>query len=729
MKQFYNDYILKYLHNHFQIIPVNHNKSPKINHWREFEEKKVDFQLLKNSMLGIICGIENLEVIDIDNHFGDADEVYQFISDNFDIEKYKIAVQKTGGGGYHLFYKSEKINGNQKLARKIHYIDVKNHIIENNIHYVLPPFSDKKIKLKQDAKGWYCQDTIVETRGTGGYVVFYNNRISGDMRNIPTLTNDQREELHEICKSLNEEIKHKEIQIENDKPGDLYNQDNNAEFETKQILKDAGWKEVKDGYWARPGKEKGISATFGKVGKNKFYVFSTNASPFEDNTSYSMFAVKSILQHNGDFSACAKDLAKRYNINSVKTKTQKKHNKELNQKWQALFDIIEKWNLKIRYNELTRVVEYIRKSHKIWLQDIEILLSDLVFEMENNQGIKSISKNKLHEMIMTRNIVEVFNPIQDFYNSLPAYNNEKNIEKLCNYIDIPSEEDRLFFYEMFKKHLIRTLRTAIETDYVNRIVLVLFGPQDIGKTKIWQWLTPSELYYDEPINLNDKDSIIALSRYVIVNFDDLDQLSKKEVAKLKAYISKGAVNKRLPYARTETRMSRVASFVGTTNLTNILADENNTRWLILKVQSFNWKDYVKNINPLQIWAEAKHYLENDKNSGELTIEEKQRRDHRNSREFLELSRERDILLRYFSEDGLNLEKLTATDIHFLIEKNLYPTKISFYQLTRELRRIYGQPKSTTRNGQSGRYYSLSYNFFAENEIENISVNQKDDIPF
>ena len=61
--------------------------------------------------------------------------------------------------------------------------------------------------------------------------------------------------------------------------------------------------------WQRPGKDKGISATFNFI-PNKFYPFSTNAYPFDSCRTYDKFAVHTILKHHGNFSASAKELFK-----------------------------------------------------------------------------------------------------------------------------------------------------------------------------------------------------------------------------------------------------------------------------------------------------------------------------------------------------------------------------------------------------------------------------------
>lgn len=686
------------LYEHFHLIPIGQNKQPnfkilKGEGWKQFRDKKIELNLLKNTKVGVVCGPDNLEVIDIDNHFDDAEYLFEFISTNFDLDKFPVI--GTPGGGFHIYYRCDAgIDGNQKLAQR------------------------KNKKYKYEA--------LIETRGDGGYVVFYNNIISGDIYSVPQISKEDRNTLLSVCKALDEKIedtekeKESKTQIEDTKlkPGEIYNDDPTSIQETKSILRNIGWKEVGKGYWRRPDKKNGVSATFGRVGKNKFYVFSSNADPFEPETSYSMFAVKTIIEFGGNYSDCAKALAERYNIKTdynkkEKKKTNKANKKNdsnrLNDKWQALFDTIEEWDLKIRYNQLTRVLDY-KYNGGEWLQDIDVLFSDLVFELENNKGIKSISKNKVHEMIMTRNIVTLYNPIESFIKSIPKWDKKTDyIKQLTDYITLADSESRDFFYNMIKKHLIRTIATAMNDDYTNRMVVVLHGKQEIGKTKLWEWLTPKELYYDEPLILADKDSFIALSRYLFINMDDLDQLNKKEVSKLKAYVSKGATTKRLPYARTEMRLSRVASIVGTTNLMDILADQSNTRWIILKVKNFDWKKYTKEIDPMNIWAQAKQMHLDDYESGELTKEEKNTRDLRNNQEFLETSSEREILIKYFKENH-NMPALTATDIKNIIERNLAPQRINFYQLNRELKRIYGEPKNTRYNQKSGKYYFLQYKF-------------------
>ena len=63
-------------------------------------------------------------------------------------------------------------------------------------------------------------------------------------------------------------------------------------------------------YLRKPGKNKGHQATLHAVAPNIFWCFSTSAAPFEVKKPYSPFQVYGLLEHNGDFTAAAKALAK-----------------------------------------------------------------------------------------------------------------------------------------------------------------------------------------------------------------------------------------------------------------------------------------------------------------------------------------------------------------------------------------------------------------------------------
>ena len=96
------------------------------------------------------------------------------------------------------------------------------------------------------------------------------------------------------------------------RPGDLFN----SSASWAAILEPAGWKALRQHgsttYWQRPGKSgPGISATTDPEHCDVLYVFSSNAYPFEPETSYTKFGAYALLKFNCDFRLAAQWLSAR----------------------------------------------------------------------------------------------------------------------------------------------------------------------------------------------------------------------------------------------------------------------------------------------------------------------------------------------------------------------------------------------------------------------------------
>jgi hypothetical protein len=671
------------LFRNYSIIPVRENKAPYLNEWTKACKKRIaKDHILQADYVGIACGFEGLEVLDIDNHFGDAEILLSYVLGQLEwITELKLPINKTGGGGYHILYKCNKPSGNAKLAQR----------------------------FKADGK----KDTLIETRGMGGQIVYYpdtmeqgNDILTGEVAKI---SDAQKEELWQFCKSLNEtasaEVKQTTNSQQEGRPGDIYNTAPDVREKTIDLLESNGWTaaDKEKTYWIRPGKDSGVSASLGRVfkdnnPKNKelyFYVFSSNADPFEDGKLYSPMGVLATLGYNGNYAATAASLG-----GGEKTSTTKKGRGA--QKWEQLALVLKDWKIKFKYNVITRVLEPSMNGKEV--DSLSLLLGDISKEMEMNRGVNNIGKAKLIEMIES-SLSESYNPIRDFFKSLPKWDGKDTFSDLMKYIDIGEAEDEVYFKTMLKKHLIRAIRCSLQNEYTNRMALVFHGPQEIGKSKFWQWLVPPTLYTEEPVDPTSKDSVLSLARYLFVNLEELDSMQKKEMNKIKAFISRSGITARVAYGRTDEKFARIASFVGSTNDSDILADDTNTRWIFLIVKKFDWRGYLQNINPLQLWAQAMHELKADNDAGELTIEEKKIREERNNTEFLGQSQEREMLQQHFEYDEHAIP-MTMTQIKRLIELTQHPIRLNEWKFRHELKRLYGFPRDTSYKGKSGRYYFL-----------------------
>lgn len=283
----------KYKNAGLSCLPTGPDKMPAIPKGSTWKGGWDNLKEYKSSHgIAIICGKSsgNLEIIDFDNSFGDIKQIFNAFYEIEEVKevitKYKFPLQITKRLGYHLIYRCDLIEGNQKLAERM---------------------------------GKNKPEVLIETRGEGGYFCVDPTPgyklVKNDILSAPIITAEDRMILLSACRSFNEVVKtyKKPAAEETDKPGDIYNRSAESIGEMISALKDNGWTEIKEGIWRRPGKDKGISATLGKAHPGIFYNFSSSGHPFENDHGYSAFQVVGLLKYNGDFKGFAKELYEKQN--------------------------------------------------------------------------------------------------------------------------------------------------------------------------------------------------------------------------------------------------------------------------------------------------------------------------------------------------------------------------------------------------------------------------------
>ncbi|UCG11481.1 MAG: bifunctional DNA primase/polymerase [Deltaproteobacteria bacterium] len=288
----------------FSVVPANLDaKMPALRSWKQYQDNPPTEQQITNwfrdeRALGVITGrvSGNTEIIDFD---ADPERpiVFQQWRENVEAEApglfEKLYIESTQNEGFHVSYRCPdiKIPGNLKLAQR---------------------------KFQEDGKDQI--KALIETRGEGGFCIVspskgYKTR-QGSLADLPEITKGEREVLINAARLLNEYVEPSKLvngpreakpKREGVSPGDDFNERGDWD----ELLAKHKWTRVKRNgqydYWRRPGKDRGHSASI--IEGNIFYVFSSNAYPFESFTGYSKFAVYTLLEHGGDYSAAAKELA------------------------------------------------------------------------------------------------------------------------------------------------------------------------------------------------------------------------------------------------------------------------------------------------------------------------------------------------------------------------------------------------------------------------------------
>ncbi len=324
------DYALAYKRAGFSAIPIAADGSKRtwLSAWDPYKVTAADEEQLTAWFSGSTSGIALIhgevsggtEVIDIDT--GDLLDPFVEALDHAAPGLYqRLSVIETPRPGYHLVYRCDEIEGNQKLAMR-------------------PPTAEEIEAAAADGRK-AGPVTLIETRGRYGYTLApgspgechptggtYRHVEGPTLDNLQRITPDERKALLWAARSLDRmPIEDPKLPTptfngrayDGESPGDAYARSVSWE----EILEPHGWTFVgasgERRLWRRPGKTEGISATTGNVskqGNELLCVFSTNAHPFDGPdgsrqcSTHSKFDAYARLNHGGDYSAAAKELAR-----------------------------------------------------------------------------------------------------------------------------------------------------------------------------------------------------------------------------------------------------------------------------------------------------------------------------------------------------------------------------------------------------------------------------------
>lgn len=297
-------------------------------------------------------------------------------------------------------------------------------------------------------------------------------------------------------------------------------------------------------------------------------------------------------------------------------------------------------NEKPKANIIMATLEYLDNMYKFRLNEINhkiecrALKSQQWKELnENNIFIELHKENIRISMaslisLLKSDYVPKYNPFKDFFDNLISWDKIDYIENLAQYV---IAQDRERFSHHFKKMLVRTVACALDENVFNKQAFVLQqDAQNGGKTSFCRFLIPTALkeYYSESIG-TDKDSRIALCENFIINLDELAKLNKNDINELKSVFSSQSEKLRRPYDRRAERLTRRASFIGSTNSQEFLTDETGSvRWLCFRIDKINW-DYSKEVDIDKVWAQA-YSLYNNGFEYQLTREEIEENDRINA---------------------------------------------------------------------------------------------------
>jgi predicted P-loop ATPase len=366
---------------------------------------------------------------------------------------------------------------------------------------------------------------------------------------------------------------------------------------------------------------------------------------------------------------------------------------------QTLLDQIEmfiKRNYPIRYNTINLCEEFVNTGQQVTDRDV----NTIYIQLKKAIG-KEVTKSDV-EAVINSNLIQSYNPIQDFFEKHKNRRPIGAIQALANTITPKLSEwtqtfcpDYVYYY--LRKWMIGIVSSA--HGHYSPLMLVLTGGQNTGKTEFFRRLLPDELqpYFDDSKQENAKDEEILLCKKLLILDDEFSGKNKQEIRRFKELSSKQKITQRRTYGKRHESFQRIAVFCGTCNDTQVLNDPTGNRRVIpIEVIKINHEAY-NSIDKVDLLMEAYHAWKSGETHhfNSLDIETL----NQATGEFEEHSMERELISKYFKhpEAGTPYEELTATEIKVRIELETRQ-HLSLRKVGQELKSLGFQCRSK-RDGQ------------------------------
>ena len=232
-----------------------------------------------------------------------------------------------------------------------------------------------------------------------------------------------------------------------------------------------------------------------------------------------------------------------------------------------------------RFNMITEQVEVLEKDK--W-QEMDDALFLTYYDRVKLAGIRT-NKSDVEAAIRSFDFTPRYNPVEEYLNSCQEWDETQPdyITELFSYLVFENEEERKFALPLLRKWFITMVALWLGLVDDNQMMPVLRGAQNIGKSHFYRHLLPPELrqYYKElqPGDRLDKDQRIAMSRFLLIAFEEFTLSERNSANQTKAFISTAASTDREAYGHFQKVRRRRASLIASCNDEKYITDPKGSR--------------------------------------------------------------------------------------------------------------------------------------------------------
>ena len=269
-------------------------------------------------------------------------------------------------------------------------------------------------------------------------------------------------------------------------------------------------------------------------------------------------------------------------------------------------------NYQFRFNQLNGKVEFVnlKSAPTEWRDLTEPAINSIILKARMEQVSKNSPKEVIMEYVNSEDVAR-YDPINAYLNQLPEWDGQNHVARLFSRIPgITSEQ--LDFLCVWIRSAVAHWR-QMDLLHGNECVPVLVGAQGCGKTTFFTRLLPPTFrqYYMDHLNTaNQNDKNMALTNNLLVNIDELDGFTPRQMTTLKQLLSVSMMNYRPIYGKTQQVLHRYASFVATTNNPHPLTDVTGSRrFICMTIPNGQIIDNTGEIDHEQLFAQIIYELD------------------------------------------------------------------------------------------------------------------------
>lgn len=204
-----------------------------------------------------------------------------------------------------------------------------------------------------------------------------------------------------------------------------------------------------------------------------------------------------------------------------------------------------------------------------------------------------------------------YHPMKQYLDGL-KWDGQDHLNQFFSYMTFNADKIGAFGPVAWKRWLVGSVAKIYH--HHQNFMLVVDGPQDLGKSTLARWLCPlPEFHREGGIKPEDKDDLLRMATMWIWEVAELQGVTRKaDREQLKSFITMEKVTVRKAYARHDISKPATVSFFGTINEdgAGFLSDTTgNRRFVIIRIEKLDHA-YSKETNLDQLWAQVVHLYKN-----------------------------------------------------------------------------------------------------------------------